>query len=113
MKYITLGNRYEIEWVSERKDTATGAWEVDSEHTGYTVSISAADGGSAIHADLTQSLTERSGTPGTYYAQISGSSVTARLTASLGSVVYEVITDSAGDVKRSQPLKVMSVSRPS
>jgi hypothetical protein len=112
MKNITLGNRYEIEWSSERKDTATGAWEVDASHSGFTVSLSASDGGATIHANLTAALTERSETPGTYYAQISGANITTHLTASLGSTVYEVITDSAGDVKRSQPLRVVSVARP-
>lgn len=112
MKYIPLGNRYEYEWSGERKDADTGAVEVDASHSGLSATISASDGGSAINAALTVSLSERTGTPGTYYGQVAGSAITSHLTAYLGSIVYEVLTDSAGDVKRSQPLRVVSVARP-
>jgi hypothetical protein len=94
MMAVALDNDYEFEVAITRKNTSTGATEPAAGLTGLSFRFSATDGGTAIHASLQVNATERSGTPGTYFAVCQGDDLRAQLAASyIGKVIYEVFGD--------------------
>ena len=84
-----------------KPDDDTGEDVVADGLTTLSVHYAAARGGAAIHADLTESLTEYAGTAGRYHATMEGSAITAQLAGYAGQRIFAVLTDSAGNVKGS------------
>jgi hypothetical protein len=82
-------------------DSDTGDDEAATGLTGLTVHYSLTRGGAAVHASLTKSLTEYSGTLGTYHATMDGADITTRLANKGGTRIFAVLADSAGHVKGS------------
>ena len=110
--YIYLGgNDYLIEHDAERPATTTGEGEAAAGLSGISGWISATDGGAAIHATLSVSLTERSGTPGRYFGILDGADIATRLSAYAGQFCYEVVDD-GGNIESSFPIKVLPTRQP-
>lgn len=86
----------------ERQATTTGDYEAYSGITGVTMHLAATEGGSAIHASLSQSAAERSGDPGRVYATFDVSDLQANLLPSYrNKTVYLVLTKSGELVGKS------------
>ena len=100
---IYLGETDEPEFAVTRKNTATGAEEAATGLT-LTVYYAATKTGSAIHSTMSATMTERSSTPGTYYARITGSDKTTQLTAYLNQTIWRRTT--GADVNIAEPVVV-------
>jgi hypothetical protein len=109
---ISLDNDFEPEMAVTRKNTTTGVLEPAAGLTGLTFRLSATDGGTAIHADLEVTATERSGAPGVYFAILDGDKLRTHLAASyIGKVVWEVFGDGT-NVFSSIERKIVERRRP-
>lgn len=82
------GNDDEPEATATRRNATTGASEAATGLLGLTFRLSATRGGSAIHANLSKSATER-GTLGVYYATFEGVDLTAQLASYVGKEVHQ------------------------
>lgn len=106
-KDLNLADNYEAEKAITRKATTTGVLEAA---TGLSVTfrLSATRLGGAIHATLSVSATERSGTPGTYAAQFAQADLEAQLTpvASYPSVYLQTVI--GGEIVASTNVRVVS-----
>ncbi len=109
MKEIALDNDFEFDMRLSRKNTNTGALEPAAGLTGCYFWFSATDAGAEIHADVKIAATERSSTPGAYYAICDGDDIRAKL-ASYSSV-FEVFGDSL-NVFTSIQRKVVATRKP-
>jgi hypothetical protein len=76
---IYLDNDFESEFAVTRKNTATGEDEPAAGLAAMVHWISKEKGGAPFHADLQVASTERSSTPGTYFAILSGDDLRAYL----------------------------------
>ncbi len=90
-----------------RKNVSTGADEPAEGLTTLTVTYSATEEGSAIHSTLTQTMTERTRSPGVYYASILGTDKAAHL--SVGDTVYRRIHDGPVNIDTAHQLVVHEV----
>lgn len=93
MRRLYLDNDHEFEYAITQKNTATGADEAATGLSSLTAKVSLTDGGGAVHADLTVSATERSGTAGTYYGVFDGEKLRTHLLAYVDAKVYVVFGD--------------------
>ena len=109
MSTIYLDNDYEPEYELTRRDESSGDEEAAAGLTGLLVWLSATDGGAAIHASLSKSLTERAGESGTYYAVIEGDDLATHLADYRR--VYEVFGDGT-NVQTSIVRDVRATRRP-
>ena len=98
------GNDAEPEAIVTRKNATTGATEAATGLAGLTFRLSATPNGTAIHANLSKSATER-GTLGIYYATFEGSDLTAQLATYVGKDVYQTFGDGA-NLNRTRPRRV-------
>lgn len=91
---------------------ATGAREAADGLTGISAWLSATDRGATIHADLTRTLVERSGVPGTYFAIWEGADTLTHLDSAMywNKHVYLVIDD-GGNILTSNPVLVKRARR--
>lgn len=110
IKEVYLNSDHEFEFDVKRKATTTGNIEAAAGLSGAQAWFSATDGGSAL-GSTTTSLSERSATAGRIYGILDAATLASALTASLNSVVYEVLSI-PGDDLRSEPYVVKSVARP-
>lgn len=108
--FVSPTNDYLIEEDITRPNTSTGEDEAAAGLVNLEGRLSLTPGGSAIHATLAVSLTERAGTPGRYFGVLQGTDLAANLPAG-GTTVYVVITD-ATNVKLSVPKKVVAERAP-
>lgn len=92
---IYLDNDDVPEYYATRKNTSTGAVEAATGLANQVVKLCATEGGSAIHANLTKTTTERASAPGYYFATYEGDD----LRAQLGSATYigKDVFESFGD----------------
>lgn len=91
---IYLDNDFESEFSVTRKNATSGAEEAATGLTGLLHYLAATKSGSAIHADLSKTSTERSGKLGTYYAIFEGDDLRAQLAADyIGQTIYEIFGD--------------------
>lgn len=91
----------------ERQATTTGDYEPYSGITGVTMHLAATEGGTAIHATLSQSASERSGTPGRIHATFDVADLQAHLLPSYRArTVWLVLTKSGEMVGKSLPCLV-------
>lgn len=91
----------------ERRNSATGELEPATGLSSVTVSYSATEEGSEIHATLKKTMAERSASPGTYYAAIAGTDKAAHLT--VGQTVYRRYHDGPTDIDATHPMLVVEV----
>lgn len=103
---LYLDNDLEVDIKLTRKATTTGKTEAAAGVTGLSAYVAATPQGSAIHADVSVSLTERSAAAGTYYGVIDGDDLTTRLTDYINETVYLVVTNAAKDVELVAPYVV-------
>lgn len=103
---LYLDNDLEVEIKLTRKATTTGLTEAAAGVTGLAAHIAATPQGSAIHADLTVNLSERSAAAGTYYGLLDGDDLTTRLTDYVNDTVYLIVTNPAKDVELIAPYVV-------
>ena len=78
MKPIYLDNDYKARFLALEANDATGDMGAATGLTSIVALLSATKGGSAIHANLSVSMTE-SGSTGIYYGTFQGSDLTAQL----------------------------------
>jgi len=90
---LYLDNDHEFEYAVTRKKTTTGAAEAATGLTGLTARVSLTKGGATVHADLSVSAAERSGTAGTYYGVFEGDDLRTNLLEYVGDKVYVVFGD--------------------
>jgi hypothetical protein len=92
---IYLDNDDIPEYYAERKNASTGAWEPAAGLSSQVVKLCATEGGSAIHATLTKTTTERASAPGYYYAQYEGDDLRTQLGSAtyIGKDVFEAFGD--------------------
>lgn len=88
---IYLDNDFEPEYYVARKNIDTRELEPVSGLSGLRVYLSATDGGTTIHADLSKLLTERASAPGYYFARYEGDDLRTHLASLRG--VYEAFGD--------------------
>lgn len=91
----------------ERRNTSTGEYEPATGLTTLTCTYSATEEGSAIHSSLSVTMTERSASPGVYYAEISGTDKAAHL--SVSQTVYRRYHDGPVNIDTSHPMIVREV----
>lgn len=103
---LYLDNDLEVEIKLTRKAATTGLTEPAAGVTGLSAYIAATPQGTAIHADLSVNLSERSAAAGTYYGLLDGDDLTTRLTDSINETVYLVVTNAAKDVELIAPYVV-------
>lgn len=103
---LYLDNDLEVEIKLTRKATTTGLSEAAAGVTGLSAYLAATPQGSAIHADVTVSLTERSGAAGYYYGVLDGDDLTTRLATYLNKTVYLIVTNAAKDIELVAPYVV-------
>jgi hypothetical protein len=109
-KPVYKDNPYDYAWTVRKKNTATELLEPATGLTDLQGFIAATPGGATIHADLTLTLTERSGKPGSYYATVPVSAINARLFPTYdGQMVYLRVHND--DIDVSDPVPAQS-SRP-
>lgn len=84
------GNDWESRAALTRRNTETGVIEAAT-GLSLTVWLAATRKGSAIHADLQKSMTERTNLPASYYAVFDGTDLVTHLTNLPG--VWEVVGD--------------------
>lgn len=101
---INLGDNYEAEKAITRKNATTGAVEAAA-GLSVTFRLSATRTGSAINANLSVAATERSSTPGTYYAQFTQANLETHLPIATYPTVY-LQTVIGGEIVSSVQVKV-------
>jgi hypothetical protein len=93
MKNVSLNNDWRYKYRVTTDNTTTGATIAAAGLTGLEAWFSATRGGTTIDAQLVKSMTELSGTPGTYTAVVDGDILAGALTAFADEVIYEVFGD--------------------
>ena len=111
MKPLYLDNDHVCEMDLTQKHTDTSLWVPAVGQAGLSFRISLTDGGSAVHASLSVSATERPAKPGTYFATLQGNDLRTHLAAYIGTIVWEVFGDGT-NVTTSEPRKVVEHRRP-
>lgn len=97
----------EPEFFVERRNATTGAWEPATGLLTLAVTLAATEEGSAIHSTLSQTLVERSASPGVYYATITGTNKAAHL--SVDQTVYRRCHDGPTNIDTAHPMVVQLV----
>ncbi len=105
--YLYLHETDEPEVALERRNTSTGAWEPATGVTTLVVTYAATEEGAPIHSTLSVTMTERSDSPGVYFASITGTNKAAHL--SVGQTVYRRYHDGPVNIDVSHPMVVAEV----
>ncbi len=90
-----------------RRNTSSGADEPAEGLTTLTVTYAATEEGSAIHSTLSKTMTERSRSPGVYYASILGTDKAAHL--SVDETVYRRYHDGPTNIDTAHRMIVVEV----
>lgn len=107
---LYFNNDDEFEFYVSRRNTSTGAVEPAAGIAGMTCRVSATETGSAIHANLSVSATERASAPGYYYGVFQGSDIATQLAALGGKTVYRQLVNGT-DIVASKAVTVRAKRR--
>lgn len=113
LKDLFPGNDYTVDIPITAPATATGIDAPATGLTGLTAHLSATDRGATIHAALSESMAERSGTPGQYHATFEGSDTLTHLDNATywNKDIYLVVQDTGQNILTSNKIRVRRYRR--
>lgn len=107
IKLVPYAEDYELEFAITQRDTATGASEAATGLTGLSAYFALRGALETPLGSKTFALSERSGTPGTYYAIADAADLTTALAAQHGQLVQMVCAKS-GDLLTYKTVQVVA-----